>query len=280
MSDDAPKKSRPIEVIADAEEIKLGSILFTIVEPHRGHEVDYNRWYERDHFYSGVMIGPWTFAGNRYVATADLKALQGPESVSITGEPGKGSYVGVYWILDGYHDLWNKWSVRQVRQLHDKNRMFEHSDHVHTLLYRCEWAQGRDEDGVPIELALDHRYDGFVPVWVEANEGTTRDELWSYLREDLLPAILPGTDAGLVGAFTPLPLLIDAPGDVPRMEASETRTLLLFFLDSDPKESWDGVFAKGKELLEASGKGTVIAQIPFKPTVWGTDTYTDQLWED
>ena len=38
--------------------------------------------------------------------------------------------------------------------------------------------------------------------------------------------------------------------------------------------------SKGKELLEASGKGTVIAQIPFKPTVWGTDTYTDQLWED
>ena len=66
---DAPKKSRPIEVVADAEAIKLGSILFTVVDPHRGHEVDYNRWYERDHFYSGVMIGPWTFAGNRYVAT-------------------------------------------------------------------------------------------------------------------------------------------------------------------------------------------------------------------
>ena len=39
-------------------EVRLGSMLFTLVEPHRGHEVAYNRWYERDHFYAGCMIGP------------------------------------------------------------------------------------------------------------------------------------------------------------------------------------------------------------------------------
>src|SRR5690606_13438681 len=31
-------------------EVVLGSALFTLVDPHRGHEVAYNRWYERDHF--------------------------------------------------------------------------------------------------------------------------------------------------------------------------------------------------------------------------------------
>ena len=190
---DAPKKSRPIEVVADAEPIKLGSILFTVVDPHRGHEVDYNRWYERDHFYSGVMIGPWTFAGNRYVATKDLKALRDPSTASITGEAERGSYVGVYWVLDGFHDLWNKWSVRQVRQLHAKNRMFEHRDHVHTLLYKFEWEFGRDEDGVPIELALDHNYPGFVAVWVDAAEGVSREEMWAHLQNDILPEVLPGT---------------------------------------------------------------------------------------
>ena len=279
MSDE-PRKSRPIEVIADAELIKLGSILLTVVEPHKGHEVEYNRWYERDHFYSGVMIGPWTFAGNRYVATKDLKALRTPESASVTGEQGKGSYVGVYWVLDGYHDLWNKWSVRQVRQLHAKNRMFEHRDHVHTLLYRFEWEHRREPDGVPIELALDHPYEGFVPVWVEATEGVSRDELWTYLQEDFLPGLLPGTPAGLVGAFSPLPLLIDAPGDVPRQEASDTLTLLLFFLDTDPKDAWASVFEAGRERLAASGKGTVVAELPFKPTITGTDIYTDELWDD
>jgi hypothetical protein len=277
---EAPKKSRPIEVIADAEPIKLGSILLTVVEPHKGHEVAYNRWYERDHFYSGVMIGPWTFAGNRYVATKDLKALRTPESAAVTGEQGKGSYVGVYWVLDGFHDLWNKWSVRQVRQLHAKDRMFEHRDHVHTLLYRFEWEYRREADGVPIELALDHPYEGFVPVWVEAAEGVSRDELWSYLQEEYLPSLLPGTAAGLVGAFSPLPLLIDAPGDVPRQEASDTLTLLIFFLDADPKDAWSDVFETGRERLAASGKGSVVAELPFKPTIAGTDIYTDELWDD
>jgi len=276
---DEPKKSRPLEIIADAEPIKLGSILLTVVEPHQGHEVAYNRWYERDHFYSGVMIGPYSFAGKRWVATKDLKALRDPSSASITGTPGKGSYVAVYWVLDGYHDLWNKWSVRQVRQLHAKKRMFEHRDHIHTLLYRYEWEFSRDADGVPIELALDHAYEGFVPVWMEAADGVTREELWSYLRDELLPGLLPGSDAGLVGTFSPLPLLIDAPGDVPRQEESETRTMLLFFLDSDPGESWQQVFIEGARRLEESGKGTVIAQLPFKPTIVGTDTYTDELWE-
>ena len=36
-------------------EVRLGSMLFTLVEPHRGHEVAYNRWYERDHFYAGFV---------------------------------------------------------------------------------------------------------------------------------------------------------------------------------------------------------------------------------
>ena len=57
MSEDvAPRKKRPIEIGAEAEPVKLGSMLLTLVEPHRGHEVAYNRWYERDHFYSGCMV--------------------------------------------------------------------------------------------------------------------------------------------------------------------------------------------------------------------------------
>ena len=70
---DTKKADRPPRqhcIVAGAEPIKLGSMLFTLVEPHRGHEVAYNRWYERDHFYSGCMIGPYQFAGKRFVATA------------------------------------------------------------------------------------------------------------------------------------------------------------------------------------------------------------------
>ena len=61
---DIPHADRPI---------RIGSLLFTMVEPHRGYEVAYNRWYERDHFYAGCMVGKWQFAGGRYVATPGLQ---------------------------------------------------------------------------------------------------------------------------------------------------------------------------------------------------------------
>ncbi len=278
MTDEQPRTPRPIEITAGAEPIRLGSMLLTLVEPHRGHEVAYNRWYERDHFYSGCMIGPYQFAGRRFVATADLKALQDPDPSEIIGAPGRGSYVSVYWVLDGYHDVWNRWAVRQVRALHAAGRMFEARDHVHTLLYHYEWEHRRDDDGVPVELALDHPFRGFVPVWIDRAEDVSQETLWEWLRHEHLPGLMPGTDAALVAAFTPLPLLIDAPGDVPRTEATDARTLLLWFLDGHPQTSWEPVLVEHRRRLEAAGKGRVVAALPFIPTIPGTDTYTDRLW--
>jgi hypothetical protein len=278
-SPEAPKKApRPLEITAGAEPIKLGSILFTLVEPHRGHEVAYNRWYERDHFYSGCMIGPYNFAGRRYVATADLKALRDPDPTEVTGEPGRGSYVALYWVLDGYHDLWNRWAVRQVRALHAAGRMFEERDHVHTLLYNFAWEARREPDGVPVELALDHPFGGLVAVFVDRAEDADPQAFTRWLRQEALPGVLPGTDAALVAAFTPLPLLIDAPGDVPRTEDNDRRTLLLFFLDTHPVASWEPAIGGLRRALDRAGTASVVAALPFIPTIPGTDTYTDRLW--
>ena len=60
----------PYEEIARQlpNDVRIGGALITMVEPHVGHEHAYNRWYEDDHFYSGAMHGPWTFAGRRWVA--------------------------------------------------------------------------------------------------------------------------------------------------------------------------------------------------------------------
>ena len=205
MTDAPPTTPRPIELTAGAEPIKLGSMLLTLVEPRRGHEVAYNRWYERDHFYSGCMVGPYNFAGRRYVATADLKELRDPDPSAITGEPGRGSYVAVYWVLDGYHDIWNRWAVRQVRALHAAGRMFEERDHVHTLLYRHTWSYGQKPDGVPVEVALDHPYQGFVPVWIDREPDVTDEQLGQWLRAEHLPDLLPGTGRRPGGRLRPTP---------------------------------------------------------------------------
>jgi hypothetical protein len=270
-----------VEVFAEAEPVKLGSMLLTLVEPHRGHEVAYNRWYERDHFYSGCMVGPYNFAGRRFVATADLKALRDPDPSDITGEPARGSYVAVYWVLAGYHDVWNRWALRQVNALHAAGRMFLERDHVHTLLYTYQWEQRREPDGVPVELALDHPYRGFVATFLDRDPSITNEELWSWLRSEHLPGLLPGSDADLVAAFTPIALEgVDAPGDVPRQSASDTRTVLLWFLNTPPEVCWDPVIVEHRRRLEEAGKATVVAALPFIPTIPGTDTYTDKLWAD
>jgi hypothetical protein len=276
--DAAPKERRPIEVWAEAEPVKLGSMLFTVVEPHRGHEVAYNRWYERDHFYAGCMVGPYNFAGRRFVATAELKNLRDPDPSAITGAPTRGSYVSLYWVLDGYHTVWNRWALRQVNALHAAGRMFEERDHVHTLLYNYCWEYRRDPDGVPIELALDHPYRGLVSVFIDRAEDVSNEGLWEWLRAEHLPGLLPGSDGDLVAAFTPIALEVDAPGDVPREAASDRRTLLLWFLSTPPEVAWEPVIAEHRRLLEESGKGVVVAALPFIPTIPGTDIYTDKLW--
>jgi hypothetical protein len=56
-----------------------------------------------------------------------------------------------------------------------------------------------------------------------------------WLRAEHLPALLPGSDADLVAAFTPIALEADARGDVPHEAASDCRTLLLWFLNTSPE---------------------------------------------
>ena len=86
--------------------IRLGGALFTMVEPRPGQEVAYNRWYERDHFYAGCMIGAWTIAGARFVATRDLKAMRYPVDSVICPDPMSGSYLALYWVLAGKLREW------------------------------------------------------------------------------------------------------------------------------------------------------------------------------
>jgi hypothetical protein len=255
--------------------IKLGTMLFTMVEPRPGFEVEYNRWYERDHFYAGCMIGADTFAGQRWVATRDLKSLRYPvEANPITPDPQVGSYLALYWVLAGHHDEWNRWSVDQVQWLHANGRMFAERDHIHTALYNYEWAVQRDEDGPSPELALDHRYPGLAAVVVEADD---HPALEAWYRQAYLPGLVEGSPVGQVLAFTPRPLLDDAPGDVPRAAPNDRTVLLLWFLDEEPSALWGQLFAPHGKEIEKAGVGRVAWASPFIPTIPGTDIYTDKL---
>jgi hypothetical protein len=255
--------------------IRLGSILFTVVEPHAGHEVAYNRWYERDHFYSGCLIGPGILAGRRFVATRPYKDLRFPENSPVAPDKLTGSYLALYWIERGMQDEWGTWAAKQVHALHTAGRMFAERDHIHTKMYRYRWGAFRDDDGVPPELALDHPYAGVAAVIGESNDEAGRDALLEQLQTGIVPAATSGA-AAMTLAFTPVPIPDEAPADVPRLPDDARRFLLLSFLESDPKESWDAFAALG-DAVAATGHGRVLWASPFIPTLPGTDTYTDQL---
>lgn len=258
--------------------VNLGTVLFTMVEPRKGHEVEYNRWYERDHFYAGCMIGEFNFAGNRYVATKDLKALRYPVESPVTPSPEIGSYLALYWILRGNHDDWNRWAVDQVNWLHANGRMFAERDHIHTVLYDYLYDVNRDAEradgGVPVELALDHQYAGVGVTLLEATGD--RDEAIEWLR-GVLPSTIKGSGIGQAVVLTPKPLLDDAPADVPRDPATAVRILILWFLDQEPTSTWGPIEGFGKVVADG-GKANLVWASPFKTTVKGTDQYTDQLW--
>src|SRR3954452_16491018 len=185
--------------------IKVGSILLTMVDPHQGFESAYNRWYERDHFYAGCMIGPFLFAGSRWVATRELKDLRWPQDDETVAKPfDAGSYVAIYWVEKGHHkEHFADWARPQVRTLYGEGRGFSERSHVHTVLFDHIGAVYSDDDPVPVELALDAVYDGLVIAWLDGLDGRTAQQLHDEVAAERLTAALAGSSIEIASSWTP-----------------------------------------------------------------------------
>ncbi|GMU79605.1 MAG: hypothetical protein AMXMBFR46_23950 [Acidimicrobiia bacterium] len=255
--------------------IRLGSMLYTLVEPSRERAVEYNRWYEGDHFYESVL-GPGVLQGRRFVATRDHKALRYPDPNPITGEWARGSLLSVYWLLDG--EAYETWGASRARALHDAGRMFPERAHVHTQLYDLAWFAAGDDDGVTPELALDHPFAGMVTVIGECPDADARSRLGDWYRDERLPGYFERGQVALCLAFVPRPIRSDAPDDVPKLAAHSGRYLHLYFLEQEPSRSWPATFAGEGDAVATTGLGEAVFASGFVPTVPGTDRCLDQLW--
>ena len=237
-------------------------MLFTLVEPHRGHEVAYNRWYERDHFYAGCMIGACIFAGRRWVATRPLQGPALPGDAPIAPDPLTGSYLALYWVLDGHH--------QDVEPLGLPSRSSNSTrtagcspqrDHVHTLLYTTRLGRRTaTPTRCPPALALDHPFGDSSVVIGEATEDRARElDAW-------LPRRAPARAAcraprpRCAWRSPPIPLLVDAPGVTPRTRAA-TRRFLPPRTSSTTTRSASGTrdgFARHDAALADAGSGRVL----------------------
>jgi hypothetical protein len=259
--------------------IKVGSMLLTLVDPNKGFERAYNRWYERDHFYAGCMVGPWLFAGSRWVAPRRLKQARWPAVSPIARPADAGSYVAIYWVEQGHHgEHFNEWSIRQVRDLYTNGRGFTERTHVHTSTFHYVGSSYRDDDPVPVELALDHGYEGLFVLWWDAASGTGAD-LHERLAAGPTREVLAGSPVEIVSSWVPSApgeVNQDAPMDLGSPPGGTDRLVQLLFVDADPEAVAERVRAHTRH-VESEGLATLQLAAPFVRTVVGTDRYVDEL---
>jgi hypothetical protein len=221
--------------------VEIGTAIVSYIEPHPGQAVAFNRWYERDHFPATVKAGPGVFAGTRFVATRACKALR-PRTGRLFGDPVRGSYLAVAWVLPGKQAEWDEWVGREMKTIAAQGRLFPGRDHVHTAVYRWIWQSGA-VDGV---VALDR---GFAGAIVVADEHAA-----SHL--DLPVAVLPAA----VGLRLERTIVSQA--------APPAHELVLGLCAGDPLAAF--------KTLSPRVAGCGFAS-PFLAAIPGTDEYADDL---
>jgi hypothetical protein len=257
-------------------DVKIGSALITMVEPHIGHEKAYNRWYEDDHFYAGAMAMPWMFAGKRYVATTELQALRIPTDSAIANPVELGKYIVTYWITEGRYEDHLRWSVSTNQRLLADGRVYLQRDHIFTAFQEFLTSFRRDPDGPQDIHAFDANYAGLVVEVIDAPEGGNLDAIVDYVRTVRAPLAFANGVAQAV-LFTPMPLPEDRMSYVKQVEGLGRRVTVLWFTDGDLRQSWDDAFAGAVEQSKEAGVGKAEFVAPFIPTMVGTNKYVDEL---
>jgi len=233
-------------------EVAIGTAIVAYIEPHPGHELEFNRWYERDHFYAATMDGPGVFAGGRWVATRACKDVR--PSVELFGDPRRGSYLATCWLLPGMQSTWDGWVTEQMKVLAaEGGRMFAEREHVHTAIYRFAWEHG--VNGLYAAVALDRCFDGIVAV---AFEGGHADRAAEWTRA------IVGVDVPVVVGLVPERVIMAT-------AAAEPHLLVLAFCARDPLAVWK------EQIAPALVDEPVVFASPFLRTIPGTDTYVDDL---
>src|SRR5690242_18648551 len=213
-------------------DVALEGVVYTLVDVHDGHDADFERWYESDHFYAGGVLGPNVLAGRRWYASRELREARFVSPRCQLPDPYAGTNLAMYWLATGGLDAFYGWVEPTIAQLRPGGRMFSHRTHVNTDGYRLEHVlDASDRSTVPPHVALDHPFPG---VFV------------SYLAPgaDHLPAVLPlrslsiafRPNAGSMDAST-LGVDTTAPGMVFPTDGDPVRLVLTFLPERPPADA-------------------------------------------
>ncbi len=273
------------EAAVDASPVRVGAMLYTLVDPHPGYEAAYNRWYERDHQFGGCLVCAGWFSNRRFVATAQLKEQRFPlDNASVADPATAGSFLAVYWVDAALLADALAWSSTQVYTLYESGRGFEERTHAHTAIYTHQADQYRDLDPVPVELALQHPYSGLVSVHVDRADGVKQAAFDEWFAEQGRERVLsPESPIASMSSWRPVVPRAQGEGEAPMKlgtgPGTIQRTCQLCFVDHPIGEAMDWIHDYA-ELVNESGLAQVQLVAPFIPTIPGTDAYTDRLWPE
>jgi hypothetical protein len=235
-------------------EVGIGTAIVAYIEPHAGQALEFNRWYERDHFYAATTAGPGAFSGARWVATRACKAVR-PPGATWFGDAARGSFLTTVWLLDGKQAEWDAWVAKEMEELRaEPDRMFPGRDHVHTAVYRycCEV---RADDAPSAAVALDHGFAGVVAIVVppgaESAEGCARE--------------IAGPQIPVVVGLTPERAILSQADPPPH-------ALVFGFTPGDPLDAWRSRVEPALARLPSVGFAS-----PFLRTIPGTDAHVDDI---
>ena len=173
------------------------------------------------------MIGAWTVAGARFVATRDVQGEALPVRLADHARPDARARTSrSTGSSPASFGEWIQWGTNQVNWLHENDRMFPERDHIHTLMYKFRDEQHADPDGVPAELALDHRVPRRRGRHRRARGGEDARRRVGWFRDRPCPA-------EVMTAFTPVPLFGTRRATCPATRPTD-RFLQLYFLDERP----------------------------------------------
>ena len=270
--------------LALGSHVEIGQLMVAISEPHREGLAEYHRWFESDHMYSSVLVGPGAFSANRYVATRALKALRAPRDGGVFEHVEAGSFTALYYIAAGSVEEHFAWSFPVQAELGRQGRNNPHRDLVLTWLCDYRGRVARDADSVPPEVALDHPYPGLVMAWVDRLESASLEDLQAGLEEFLQAGWLAASPVDQVLFFAPRdfppppPEVSLTPGAIEPNAFVGERLLALFFLDVPPEQAWAAHFESLGAVLAERGLGGLALAAPFLPALRGTRRHLDALW--
>jgi hypothetical protein len=260
-------------------DVEIGGALISMVEPRPGREVDYTRWYEDDHYYSGALAMPWMFAGRRYIATRDLQLLRYPDDSVIASPVTTGCCLHLYWITKGRVDQHIAWTKSTNARLTQDGRKFEDRTHIFTSFSDYLGGVVRDKDGPRDIHAIDVGYPGVLFEVIDANPGIEREDLDRWLAADYTEWVQRGPHSPVAQTlrFAPRPRGSDTESDVQDIPGGDRRITVVHFLDEDPRIRWMTLFSQHGHYVERSGLGRLQFCAPFIAAHPGTNRYVDQL---